>query len=64
MPRKIKDEIELYKDGNTYTVLINGWEWMRELFIGYTQKEAVKVITERLAEHFGVEPNEVWSKRK
>lgn len=60
---KIKDDVTLYKDGNTYTVLINGWVFLRELFIGYdSQEEIVEIITQRLAKHFGVKPEEVWSK--
>ena len=63
MVDKIKDDVTLYKDGNTYTVLINGWVFLRELFIGYdSQEEIVEIITQRLAEHFGVKPEEVWSK--
>ena len=60
---KILDRLELYKDGNTYTVLINGWEFLRELFIGYdSQEEIVEIITQRVADHFGVQPNDIkWS---
>lgn len=57
---KILDKIELYKDGNTYTVLINGWEFLHETFIGYdSQEEIVEIITQRVADHFGVEPKEL-----
>lgn len=62
---KILDKIELYKDGNTYTVLINGWEFLRETFIGYdSQEEIVEIITQRVADHFGVEPNELNWRQK
>lgn len=61
---KIKDEITLYKDGNLYTVLINGWEFIREYFVGYdSEEEIVEIITERIAKHFGVKPEEVWNQK-
>ena len=57
---KILDKIELYKDGNTYTVLINGWEFLRQTFIGYdSQEEIEEVIAHIVADHLGVKPNEL-----
>lgn len=53
---KIVDRLELYRDGNTFTVLCNGWELLRETFMFYSEQEMMKLVRQHTREKLGVPP--------
>lgn len=61
MESKIMDRIELYKSGErTYAVLINGWEFLHEVFWGYdSEQDIIDTIKQRVADHFNTKPENI-----
>lgn len=53
----IKDRLELYRDGNTFTVLCNGWELFRRTYIFYTEPEMLRLVKQETRERLGVPSN-------
>lgn len=53
---KIVDRLELYRDGNTFTVLCNGRELFRRTYMFYTEQEMLRLVRQETRERLGVPP--------
>lgn len=53
---KIVDRLELYRDGNTFTVLCNGRELFRMSYMFYTEQEMMRLVKQETRKRLGVPP--------
>lgn len=53
---KIIDRLELYRCGNTFTVLCNGWKLFRTTYMFYNEQEMLRLVKQETRERLGVPP--------
>lgn len=56
MAGAVKDRLELYRYGNTFTVLCNGWELFHTTYMFYTEQEMMKLVRQETRERLGLKP--------
>lgn len=56
MAGAVKDRLELYRDGNTFTVLCNGWELFRTTYMFYSEQDMLRLVRQETRERLGLKP--------